>query len=181
MKYILKKDLPLAKAGTEVFIYSPITSWLIDIRINDGDWYMNISCVKKENIPEWLEEIAKPKTMKDLKEWDTFWTIENCWDIQKWFMHFDYTEWFLDITRCFVTEREAKRHKLLRELATRTDKWLPEDNERYITANREKPTEWVWSYDNLDILYYHQWIVFRNEEEYNKWITPENADLLFNI
>jgi hypothetical protein len=29
---------------------------------------MNISCVKKENIPEWLEEIAKPKTMKDLKE-----------------------------------------------------------------------------------------------------------------
>jgi hypothetical protein len=30
-----------------------------------------------------------------------------------------------DTFNSFPTEREAKRHKLLRELATRTDKWLP--------------------------------------------------------
>jgi hypothetical protein len=31
----------------------------------------------------------------------------------------------------FLTEREAKRNKLLRQLATRTDKWLPKEKEEY--------------------------------------------------
>jgi hypothetical protein len=32
------------------------------------------------------------------------------------------------VTSSFVTEREAKRNKLLRELATRTDKWIIIEN-----------------------------------------------------
>jgi hypothetical protein len=31
----------------------------------------------------------------------------------------------------FLTEREAKRNKLLRELAVRIDKWLPKKEDTY--------------------------------------------------
>lgn len=57
MKYILKKDLPLAKAGTEVDVQNgEITKDLIVIAYID------------KNNTEWLEEIKEKKTIYDLKE-----------------------------------------------------------------------------------------------------------------
>jgi hypothetical protein len=166
MKYKLLKDLPWYKAWTVITTNEKWEFYYYDAKSN----------------PDFFEEVKEAKTIFDIKEWDTYYLLdENA--IEQYCVATNIHPYFNqnNIISCFLTEREAKRNKLLRELATRIDKWLPEDNEIYITAHREKPTEWVWSYDNLDILYYHQWIVFRNEEEYNKWITPENADLLFNI
>lgn len=133
-------------------------------------------------ISQWyIEEIKEPKTIYDLKKGDTFWTIENCGYIQNWFMPFDYFEWFLDITRCFVTEREAKRNKLLRELATRTDKWLPEKWDQYYSYHLAWCDGWSWQWDNTDMIKYHSWLVFRNEEEYSRLMTEDNKKLLFEI
>ena len=175
MKYKLLQKLPWMEVWT-------IIEWDKLGNIILSFWYTNISNI--EEYPDFFEEVKEPKTIYDLKKGDTFWTIENCGYIQNWFMPFDYFEWFLDITRCFVTEREAKRNKLLRELATRMDKWLPSRGDPYITYTIDKPTytytiDWVWS--NCDIVLYHMWLVFRGEKEYDKWITEEAKDLLFNI
>lgn len=182
MKYKLLKDLPLAEAGTEVFIYSPITSWFIDIRINEGDWYFNISCLKKEDIPEWLEEVKEPKTIYDLKRWDTYWWIDT-WNQIDSSIVIRNNQFDEENTRySFVTEREAKRNKLLRELATRTDKWLPNLREDYYTYFRNpRVNTLTWYNDCEDFTRFHSWFVFRNEEEFNKYMTEENKDLLFNI
>jgi hypothetical protein len=38
-----------------------------------------------------------------------------------------------------------------------------------------------WRNNQADSIAYNLWLVFRNEEEYNKWITEEAKDLLFKI
>jgi hypothetical protein len=35
--------------------------------------------------------------------------------------------------------------------------------------------------DTKDITYYNLWLIFRNKKEYNKYLTKEAKDLLFNI
>ena len=132
-------------------------------------------------ISQWyIEEVKEPKTIYDLKKWDTYWWVDysNQIDSSIVIRNNQFDE---ENTRyTFVTEREAKRNKLLRELATR-DKWLPDKWWMYYTVSQwckcmmtNFTTEW-------DILNYHSWLVFRNEEEYDKWMTPEVKDLLFNI
>lgn len=175
MKYKLLKDLPLAKAGTEVFIYSPITSWLINIRINEGDWYFNISCLKKEDIPEWLEEVKEPKNIYDLKKGDTYYCIRCDWITKE-----ELVWYFSENAKLnsFITEREAKRNMLLRELATRPDKWLPKEWEEYV--NHEDDI-YNWDDSKSEIIWYYQWFIFRDKLEYNKYMTEEAKDLLFKL
>jgi hypothetical protein len=70
---------------------------------------------------EWLEEVKEPKTIYDLKEGDEYWIITDEF-VSKAILR--ENEDIRHYTECFLTEREAKRNKLLRELATR-EKWLP--------------------------------------------------------
>jgi len=77
----------------------------------------------------------------------------------------------------FLSEREAKRNKLLRQLATRTDKWMPNYKEEYIDFEWD-PLD--WENKSYRIMDYHMWLIFRNREEYNKYMTEEAKDLLFN-
>ena len=174
MKYKLLKDLPLAKAGTEVYLERNSTT---TSKIH-AKWVYDLWSIVDTNIPEWLEEVKEPKTIYDLKKWDTFYCIRSDWITKEELVWYFSENASLN---SFVTEREAKRSKLLRELATRMDKWLPKEDEMYTTIHREWPTEWCWTNDNLETLYYNQWLVFRNEEDYNKYITPEAKDLLFKI
>ena len=65
MKYILKKDLPLAKAGTEVELkddwinYAIMADEMID--------FVTLWYILSKDIPEWLEEVKEHKTINDLK------------------------------------------------------------------------------------------------------------------
>lgn len=182
MKYKLLKDLPLAKAGTVVEISD--TNFFqrgeLDIHLPDDNWRPHcIANITLENQKEWLEEVKEPKTIYDLKKWEIYWYLDEFNEVQsKWF-------WWLwsdsASNRCFLTEREAKRNKLLRELATRTDKWLPEKWDQYYSYHLAWCDGWSWQWDNTDMIKYHSWLVFRNEEEYNKYMTEENKKLLFEI
>jgi len=68
-KYKLLKDLPLAKAGTEVKLIDafPSTRHIIsDIQTEE-----NIGEIRQKDIPEWLEEVKEVKEVKtiyDLKD-----------------------------------------------------------------------------------------------------------------
>lgn len=53
----------------------------------------------------------------------------------------------------FLSEREAKRNKLLRELATRTDKWLPKNNDKVIIPDNSSFNEEYFS--EIMIILYH--------------------------
>ena len=180
MKYILKKDLPLAKAGTEVTIRN-IDNESKFLFIEDHRDHLKIShlaMISKKDIPEWieLEEVKEVKTIYDLKEWDDYYEIYND-KIRKFKLsNWDgFTEqWH---TLYFLTEREAKRNKLLRELATR-DKWLPKDGETYIDQHNDCNK---WDNDECEIMWYNMWLLFRDKEEYNKWMTEEAKYLLFKI
>jgi len=187
MKYILKKDLPLAKAGMEVELWiQAINSDTIPMFPIKWDEYTSsrkcLWMIFEKDIPEWLEEIKEPKTIYDLKDGDKYYYLNN--NQIKVLMQ---SRWDLEFSHdanvyIFLTEREAKRNKLLRELATRTDKWLPDEREFYTTYNDYMNACKVhWNWKACDMIQYHMWIVFRNEEEYNKWMTEEAKDLLFNI
>lgn len=183
MKYKLLKDLPLAKAGTEVEISD--TNFFhrgeLDIRLPDDNWRPHcIANIKLENKKEWLEEVKEPKTIYDLKYEDTYFAINYPNKIVKYTSE-SWSFWVDCHTYCFLTEREAKRNKLLRELATRTDKWLPEKWDQYYSYHLAWCDVWSWQWDNTDMIKYHYWLVFRNREEYSRWLTEYAKDLLFNI
>ncbi len=166
MKYKLLQKLPWLEIGM-------ILDELQDIHPYSVEWY--VSSVFAKQYPDFFEEVKEPKTIYDLKEWDNYWYLcsmnsvwkQNCMSSIK----DDYK------TSIFLTELEAKRNKLLRELATR-EKWLPKYWERYINQHSDVNH---WDDDECEIMWYHMWLVFRNEEEYNKYITEDVKDLLFNI
>lgn len=71
---------------------------------------------------------------------------------------------------------------MLRELATRTDKWLPEEGDLYYTYSfGDAGDTSSWRNDNIDIMDYHMWLVFRDKKEYNKYMTDEVKDLIFKL
>lgn len=133
-------------------------------------------------ISQWyIEEVKEHKTIYDLKKWDTYWWVDysNQIDSSIVIRNNQFDE---ENTRyTFVTEREARRNKLLRELATRTSKHLPKKWDQYYSYHLAWCDGWSWQWDNTDMIKYHSWLVFRNEEEYNKYLTEEAKDLLFNI
>jgi hypothetical protein len=63
-----------------------------------------------------------------LKEGDEYWTLELDNEVDSFTIENVNPFIESDNTWVFPTEREAKRNKLLRELATR-EKWLPEKGE----------------------------------------------------
>lgn len=131
-------------------------------------------------ISQWyIEEVKEPKTIYDLETMDIYWWIQN-WYVEKYAVLSCWLYPRAELT-CFLTEREAKRNKLLRELATRTDKWLPEKWENYYSFHLTWCDIWNWQWDNTDMIKYHIWLVFRNREEYSRWLTEYAKDLLFNI
>lgn len=178
MKYILKKDLPLAKAGTEIELYKDSEGIYSNIWLPlDINYAREIATINPLDIPEWLEEVKEPKTIYDLKEGDVYWYISDNWIIDNHIYHWhEFTDnWY---TCCFLTEREAKRNKLLRQLATRTDKFIPEEGGEWIDLNWNR---FHWYCDQFRHFDVNLWIVFRNKEEYNKYINEEARDLLFNL
>lgn len=133
-------------------------------------------------ISQWyIEEVKENKTIYDLKFWDHYWTLSNrnnishnhCWMSQSFFE--------TDVFCTFVTEREAKRNKLLKELATRTDRWLPSNWDEYFVIEWWAMYQSIWNDDRADKFRYNLWFIFRNWDEYNKYMTEENKDLLFKL
>lgn len=180
-KYKLLKPLPDIEVGTIIEYKDDkyfFENWL-EVHAEFNDIFYRIF---HRDSKDWYEEVKEPKTIYDLKFWDYYWTLSNrnnisrdfCWKLQEFFE----TDKFCT----FITEREAKRNKLLRELATRTDKWLPDEREFYTTYNDYMNTCKVhWNWKACDMIQYHMWLVFKDEQEYNKYMTEEANDLLFNI
>ena len=177
MKYKLLKDLPLAKAGTVVEISD--TNFFqrgeLDIHLPDDNWRPHcIANITLENQKEWLEEVKEPKTIYDLKKGDKYYEVYANLQINS-----NIYNWHSQVTfNMFLTEREAKRNKLLRELATRTSKHLPKKWENYIW------TTWIsriWQDLDYQILDYNIGLVFYGDDDYNSFMTDENKKLLFEI
>ena len=178
-RYRLKKDLPLAKAWTEVKFHD--YDWIHDwITISNTKWDYLCDMYKKD-IPEWLEEINEPKSIYDIKKDGTYWYLDNDLKIRK--SHNVSWSFIKNAHACaFLTEREAKRNKLLRELACRNDKFLPRKWEIYITNNNAGNSRTLyWEWDAIDYSLFHKWLIFRHEEEYDKYLTEEAKDLLFKL
>ena len=175
MKYKLLKELPLADIWDEVEYFESTT----EIRKK----WVAIAYLHKNLISEWLEEVKEPKTIYDLKKWDKYYVLDDWNEVTKYEVP---SNTYFNNPYCrfnfFVTEREAKRNKLLRELATRTDKFFPKKQENYIAIGfKWEASNCNWTWCPFEYADYHNWLVFRNEEEYNKYITEETKDLLFNI
>ena len=134
-------------------------------------------------ISQWyIEEVKEPTTIFDLKKGDIAFSLDSWGEIWEYKLSINWQLRENNSTTYFLTEREAKRNKLLRELATRTDKWLPDEREFYTTYNDYMNACKVhWNWKACDMIQYHMWLVFRDELEYNKYMTEEAKDLLFNI
>lgn len=179
MKYKLLKQIE-EKDSIKVWSIFDILDHRTTLDIDIPECQVPISFL----LSQWyIEQLKEPKTIYDLKKGDHYYCLDDENDIELYNVATSRTPYFNEknIIGCFLTEREAKRNKLLRELATRTDKWLPEKFDAYVSYFRSGITNWTWSLDYTDMVRYHQWLVFRNEEEYNKYITEEAKDLLFKL
>jgi hypothetical protein len=108
-----------------------------------------LAFLSEKDIPEWLEEVKESKTIHDLEDGSVYYFLTDSLKIIK-DTKVNYIEY--DVYSSFVTEREAKRNKLLRQLATRTDKWLPNKNEYYLDYEGDKCMRFN---DTKDITYYN--------------------------
>ncbi len=164
-KYKLLKPLPWIEVWT-------ILEEIKSVYHYDGQY---VSDVFARKYPDFFEEVKEKKTIYDLEIGDFHWFLDTDWEVIQVRL---YNKEDLEQLSGFLTEREAKRNKLLRELATRTDKWLPEKWEKCIWWDWETCT---WDWMEWEIAAYHFWFVFRDKEEYEKYINEEARDLLFNL
>lgn len=165
MKYKLLQKLPWLEIGM-------ILEELQDIHPYSVEWY--VSSVFAKKYPDFFEEVKEPKTIYDLKKGDKYYEVYANLQINS-----NIYNWHSQVTfNMFLTEREAKRNKLLRELATRTSKHLPKKWENYIW------TTWIsriWQDLDYQILDYNIGLVFYGDDDYNSFMTDENKKLLFEI
>jgi len=174
MKYKLLKPLPDIDSGTIIEYKDDkyfFESWS-EVHAEFNDIFYRIF---HRDSKDWYEEVKEKKSIYDLEEWDEYYLLDSILTIWKYKITNEWHFYKNEHINNFTTEREARRNKLLRELATR-EKWLPDKLEHYIDIN--------WSFLNWHkncIINYHMWFIFRSEEEYKKWITPEAQDLLFKI
>jgi len=176
MKYKLLKSLPDIEAGT-IIEYKDDKYYFESWSEVHAEFNSIFYRIFHRDSKDWYEKLKEPNTIYDLWYDEEYWYLDTANTVHKTSTNYPEKNWWkwYEHNHCFLTEREAKRNKLLRDLATR-NKWLPDKLEHYIDI--------YWSYLNWHInciIKYHQWFIFRNEEEYNKWITEEAKDLLFNI
>jgi len=175
MKYKLLKALPDIEAGTIIeykddkYFFSE--RW-VEVHAEFNDIFHRIF---HRDTKDWYEEVKEePRSIYDLKKGDEYFRIFDNWDICKLLIS-NSNPYRLN---AFLTEREAKRNRLIRDLSTRTDKWLPKKWETFYDFRGDE-----WMYNWLDSLwmYYNLWLIFRNKEEYNEYMTNQAKELLFNV
>lgn len=172
--YKLLKDLPLAKAGTEVYM----RNWVLEYTyIEDHPATRCIWYVDPDDFSEWLEEVTeKPKTVWDLKKWDMYYYVSmyssdiqnNTWD------------WSLSDTNIrniwliFLTEQEAKNALIRMKTANREDKFVPKVWDWYYRPYDENNYDW-YSYGNRlhEVCIVQAWLAFPSYEECEAYMTDE--------
>ena len=165
IKFKTLKELPGVPVGTIVE-----QDWY-DL-YHFGDRHFEVEYLRKH--PDFFEEIQEPKTIFDLKAWDGYYVLNVFNKICEY--SFQGVETIKEVCT-FLTEKEARRNKLLRKLATRTDKWLPEKWDLYYSID----TETNWYSELSEIALYHMGIIFRSEKEYRKWISEDEEKLLTEL
>lgn len=180
MIYTLKKDTPLAPAGTPVYMEDGVVTF------THSAWYTyeKIICyVDPDNFSEWLEEIPeKPKTVWDLEKWDDCWIIcEDSDDYDCWYsiqkaerVVTKIQDSMRELWLLFLTEQEAKNAIIRMETANRRDKFVPNKLWDYwyfcpvygITIGINFSTVF-----DIDLI--RQWLAFRTKEECKAYMTDE--------
>lgn len=166
MKFLLKKDLPLAKAWIEVTYEH---DWLYPEIFRDwiAIWYI------PDNLLEWLEPIVEKKTYDDLMVCDKIYFIDSYWEVD--------TEKFTT-NNCraetFLTREEAEDEHKRREWAVRKNKFFPKEWELYYTQWRDTGDieKFKMTNDYIDNFIINSWLAFRSESECQDAI--DNHDII---
>lgn len=131
-KYKLKKDLPLAKAWTEVYIERFIENESIAFKIfkSSNDVKLSIAIIEEHNIDIWLEEIQeKPKSIFDLKKWGTYYYINHYWQIQECrYIHYENLDIIINNWKSYISYEEAEKELKKRQAIQRIKKYCWENN-----------------------------------------------------
>lgn len=180
MKYILKKDLPLAKAGEEVSLVKSSDNLYYNIFDTNSVDPQLISFILNKDIPEWLEPIVEKKTYDDL-----FMTDRAYWIWYNWLVKEYYFNWEAR-SETFLTREEAEDEHKRREWAVRKDKFIPKQWETifYIWWDRiglhnKFYSDKFWKASYLLSLIVNFWLAFRTEEELKNAIDSHDLIRLF--
>lgn len=180
-KYILKKDLPLAKAGTEVTMENDWI-WVNWIQIDD----YKISNIDITNTMNWLEEVKENKRWRAERNEKYFYVEYN--RVVGTFEWFDFIDdWNFKTQNYYRTEKEAQ--KALDRINA-----IADINEIIDEMNGEENNWKIQIYYNTDELRY-DWYVM-DDCKYADIIHPQSCsetavviienhkdklDLIFNI
>lgn len=131
-KYKLLKDLPLAKAGAEVYADIDIQKY-ISIHINNSqnidDWQRTIAFIDQKDIGEWLEEIPQPKSIWDLQLWDDFYYIFSNSVRKNSLTNYEpFLLYFLGEWNVFLTKEEARAELSKRQAIAQIKRYCFDNN-----------------------------------------------------
>lgn len=182
-KYRLLKDLPLAKAGTEVEVIKALHSNYSKILL---DWD-RIADILSEDITEWLEEIHdKPKSVWGLRRWDECYHLESDGHIRRIY----WDDAFIPESKqgnIFLTREDAEKERDRRNANSKIKKWCWENGvEMAYDIHKRNYSFWLMNNES-DIgidQYFNNWstIWFFSKENAQKILKqfPEELKLILS-
>ena len=174
MKYLLKRDLPLAPKWTIVNAYK--WDMFYDITFDDPFSEQHVALMTEENINEWLEDIKDKKTFDDLEYWDDTYRIQSDWTTGCYLWY----NWQCR-SETFVTREEAEDEHKRRDWRVRRDKFIPKEGEVFFTAIIDLTIDFR-TFDSKVPFYVfcvNSWLAFRTEEEAEKAFEEHDLKRLF--
>lgn len=134
-KFILKKNLPLAKAWEIVVIKKNFWNSSIyrvyEFLENDkyNTWKL-LASIEEKDLNIWLEEIKeKPKSIFDLKKWGTYYYVNHYWQIQECrYIHYENLDIIINNWKSYISYEEAEKELKKRQAIQRIKKYCWENN-----------------------------------------------------
>ncbi len=158
-KYKLLKELPWLEVWTIIEYKDGIIYYLDTIHFEEiGDMIKDI--IENKWIEWWLEEI-KPKSIYELKKWDTYYSINNFNRVEKVIItHSSYYENDLEYWNVFLTNQEAKQELRKRKALAAIKKWI-----------WEKKVKKILELDAWYVIKYNQvsWYKIILTDDFSRW------------
>ena len=107
-RYKLLKDIPLAPAGTEVWLQKKPHTNYSEIIL---EWFWAIAHIVDDTIPTWLEEIKEYKRWR-AEKWKNYWCIDSVWYVDSYIDDNDMADNFRYSTYNYFKTKEQTQEYL---------------------------------------------------------------------
>lgn len=126
-KFLLKRDLPLTKVGTEIYLKKVKDTNYSSMLLDDDS---SVWDILDKDITEWLEEVKEQKEEKsiwNIKNWESYYRLQLCIILTTWDDDL-YNKSYRDMWLAFLTKEEAEKELEKRKAIVKLNRIIDEKN-----------------------------------------------------